>query len=158
MKIDKEYRFDNFKVNQGNKLAFSLALKVAEEPGKSYSPLFISGNNERTHLMNAIVNYILEHFDYKVVYIKASDISNITNNIDVLIIDELDSLSTLEETKLLEVIKLLQSNNKQIVLGSSKPLEELNNISDKLKDVINWGMSVNIKDDSGKKIADYNWL
>ena len=108
--------------------------------------------------MNAIVNYILEHFDYKVVYIKASDISNITNNIDVLIIDELDCLSTSEETKLLEVIKLLQSNNKQIVLGSNKPLEELNNISDKLKDVINWGMSVNIKDDSGKKIADYNWL
>ena len=133
MNLNKEYQFINFDTNTGNKLAYTLSLAVSEQPGKNYSPLFISGNEkERTHLMSAIANYVIELFNYKVLYVNATEINKLTSNIDVLLIDELEHLSSEEESKLIEIIKTFQSNKKQIVLGSNKMLEELN-ISDKLK-------------------------
>lgn len=145
MNLNKEYKFINFDTSKGNKLAYALSLAVAEQPDKKYSPLFISGNEkERTHLMYAIANYVIELFNYNVLYVNATDINKISNNIDVLLIDELEHLSSMEELKLIEIIKTFQSNKKQIVLGSNKRLDELN-ISDKLKEVINWGMAVNIE-------------
>ena len=163
MKLNKEYKFDNFEINQGNKLAFNLSLTVAKQPGKKYLPFFISGNKkDRVHLMSAIANYIAEQFNYNIGYANGNDISKITKDIDVLIIDELECLPNSEEPELLEIIKVLQSNNKQIVLGSAKTLEELNNISDKLKNIISWGMAINIESNNNKtnntKIPDYNWL
>ena len=66
MNLSKEYKFINFDTNKGNKLAYTLSLAVAEQPGKNYSPLFISGNEkERTHLMSAIANYVIELFNYR---------------------------------------------------------------------------------------------
>ena len=145
MTLDKEYKFDDFKINKENKLAFILSFAVAEQPGEKYSPLFISGNEkERTHLMGAIANHVIELFNYNVTYINATEINKITNNIDVLLIDELESLSSTDESKLIGIIKQFQSNKKQIVLGGNKTLDELN-ISNKLKEIINWGMIVNIK-------------
>ena len=162
MNLNKEYKFINFDTNKGNKLAYTLSLAVAEQPGKKYLPLFISGNEkERTHLMNAISNYVIELFNYNVLYVNTTEINKIPNNIDVLLIDELEHLSSTEESKLIEIIKTFQSNKKQIVLGSDKKLDELS-ISDKLKEVINWGMSVNIEQNNNKSkkknLFDYNWL
>lgn len=162
MDLNNEYKFINFDTNKGNKLAYTLSLAVAKQPGKNYSPLFISGNEkERTHLMSAIANYVIELFNYKVLYVNATEINKIPNNIDVLLIDELEHLSSEEESKLIEIIKTFQSNKKQIVLGSNKMLDELN-ISNNLKEVINWGMSVNIEQNNNKHkkkdLFDYNWL
>ena len=162
MNLNKEYKFINFDTNKGNKLAYTLSLAVAEQPGRKYLPLFISGNEkERTHLMNAISNYVIELFNYNVLYVNTTEINKIPNNIDVLLIDELEHLSSTEESKLIEIIKTFQSNKKQIVLGSDKKLDELS-ISDKLKEVINWGMSVNIEQNNNKPkkkdLFDYNWL
>ncbi len=162
MNLNKEYKFINFDTNKGNKLAYTLSLAVAEQPGRKYLPLFISGNEkERTHLMNAISNYVIELFNYNVLYVNTTEINKIPNNIDVLLIDELEHLSSTEESKLIEIIKTFQSNKKQIVLGSDKKLDELS-ISDKLKEVINWGMSVNIEQNNNKSkkknLFDYNWL
>lgn len=111
--------------------------------------------------MSAIANYVIELFNYKVLYVNATEINKLTSNIDVLLIDELEHLSSEEESKLIEIIKTFQSNKKQIVLGSNKMLDELN-ISNNLKEVINWGMSVNIEQNNNKPkkkdLFDYNWL
>ena len=162
MDLNKEYKFINFDTNKGNKLAYTISLEVAKQPGKKYLPLFISGNEkERTHLMSSIANYVIELFNYKVLYVNASEINKLTSNIDILLIDELEHLSSEKESKLIEIIKTFQSNKKQIVLGSNKKLDELN-ISDNLKEVINWGMSVNIEQNNNKiqkkDLFDYNWL
>lgn len=154
---NKEYNFENFKVNKENKLAFTASKDIVKEPGKKYSPLFISGNTlERIHLLNAIAN-ALEKSNYKVSY----SINEITNDTDTLIIDELENLSNEDENKLIDIIKDYISNKKQIVLGSNTTLNELN-ITEELKDNILWGISVNIEEDSNEtnneKLEDYNWL
>ena len=154
---NKEYNFENFKVNKGNKLAFTASIDIVKEPGKKFTPLFISGNTlERTHLLNAIAN-ALEESNHKVSY----SINEITNDTDVLIIDELENLSNEDENKLIDIIKDYISNQKQIVLGSNTTLNKLN-ITEELKDNIWWGISVNIEEDSNEtnneKLEDYNWL
>ena len=130
MKLNKEYKFDNFEITKGNKLAFTLSQDIAQEPGKKYSPLFISGNKtERVHLLNAIANYIIEKFKYKVSYINVTEVNEIIKEQDILIIDE---------------------------------LEKISNEEDKLKEIILWGITVNIENDktkiNNKKLTDYDWL
>ena len=154
---NKEYNFENFKVNKGNKLAFTASKDIVKEPGKKYSPLFISGNSlERIHLLQAITND-LEESNYKVSY----NINEITNDTNVLIIDEIENLSIEDQNKLIEIIKDYISNKKQIILGSNIPLDELN-INEELKENILWGISVNIEEDlsetNNEKLKDYNWL
>ena len=55
------YTFDNFVVGESNKLAYETALTVAQNPGKLYNPFFLYSKSGlgKTHLMNAIGNYII---------------------------------------------------------------------------------------------------
>jgi hypothetical protein len=60
--LDGRYGFENFIVGGGNRLAYAAAKSVAEDPGGSYSPLFIhsSGGLGKTHLLGAIGRRLLE--------------------------------------------------------------------------------------------------
>ena len=97
------------------------------------------------------------HNNYKTSY----NINEITNDTNVLIIDEIENLSIEDQNKLIEIIKDYISNKKQIILGSNIALDELN-INEELKENILWGISVNIEEDlsetNNEKLKDYNWL
>lgn len=77
--INPNYTFDTFIVGDNNDYAHAASLKVAEEPGDTYNPLFIYGGAGlgKTHLMHAIANYILEHDKTKkVVYVTSETFTN----------------------------------------------------------------------------------
>ncbi|MDO4590527.1 MAG: chromosomal replication initiator protein DnaA [Slackia sp.] len=69
--------FETFVVGASNKLAYSMAVAVAEEPGKrNLNPLFIYGRSGlgKTHLLRAIQNYIIATNPHmRVVYIDSSE-------------------------------------------------------------------------------------
>lgn len=69
--------FENFVIGDSNRLAYSMAVAVAETPGKpNLNPLFIYGKSGlgKTHLLRAIQNYILEtNPSMHVVYIDSSE-------------------------------------------------------------------------------------
>ena len=55
--------FQNFVIGESNRMAYSMAVQVAESPGQSaLNPLFIYGKSGlgKTHLMRAIQNYVNE--------------------------------------------------------------------------------------------------
>ena len=77
--LSGSFRFENFVPGDKAQLAFNAALAVARNPdGTQYNPLFIYGSSGlgKTHLLQAIGNYILEEDPTKrVCYLTSEDFS-----------------------------------------------------------------------------------
>lgn len=164
------YTFKNFEVGESNRAAFLYAMKVAETPQKLYNPLYIFGDVGlgKTHLMSAIGHYILDNkIDTNLVYVTsqkfAQDYFLATNskkannsienfyekyhNADVLLVDDIQFLENRIQTQeeFFKLFEHLVNQNKQIVITSDKPANELKNMMERLKSRFNWGLSVDIK-------------
>ena len=57
------FTFNTFVTGKANQLARAGAIQVAERPGVAYNPFFIYGGVGlgKTHLIQAIGNFVLEH-------------------------------------------------------------------------------------------------
>ena len=168
--LNPDYRFDSFIVGESNKFAFTAARAVAEQPGKSYNPLFLYGKSGlgKTHLMHSIGNYILENTHLKVLYIssdkfvndyinavrnndknnfdKIDVFKNKYRNIDVLIIDDIQFLgsATKGQEEFFHTFNELYNLNKQIIIASDRSVDDLKMLENRLLTRFNWGLTANI--------------
>lgn len=164
--LNRSYTFDNFVVGKSNNFAFRMAMKVADQPGIVANPLYIFGDVGlgKTHLMQAIGNYILDNDPQKkVLYVKAdSFIEDFTNllrkdrmdefnqkyrSFDVLLVDDIQIMGGATKTQM-EFFKLfdfLYQQNRQIVITSDKPASELKNIMSRLTSRFEVGLTVDIQ-------------
>lgn len=73
--LNPNYSFENFVVGPSNSFACAASLAVAEQPSAAYNPLFIYGSVGlgKTHLMNAIGNYIVAADPMKNVLLTSSE-------------------------------------------------------------------------------------
>ena len=118
LKIDKEQRFDTFVIGKSNSQAHAAAITCATTPGSFYNPLFIYGNSGigKTHLLNAIGNYVISAFPNKKVgfingvgFIDALTKSIKSNNLDdfydsfysldVLLVDDIQFIAGKPKTQ-----------------------------------------------------------
>jgi chromosomal replication initiator protein len=162
--FNPRYTFDNF-IEGENRYAVSASRAVAESPGKVYSPLFIYGNPGlgKTHLMNAIGIYILEHFPKKqVLYISSEAfteefvMANRQNampefkrryrSIDVLLIDDIQFISGKEKTieEVFNIYNFLYSNKKQMVFTSDGPPKDILGVDERLQSRLAAGLLVDV--------------
>jgi len=167
--LDPEYTFSNFVVGDSNKFAYKASLAVAEAPG-AYNPLFLYGESGvgKTHLMQAIGNYLLEKTDKKVLYISSDNFINDYikifrnndknnfdkidgfkdkyRNIDVLMIDDIQFLGNAQkgQEEFFHTFNELQSANKQIIIASDRPVDDLNSIENRLLTRFSGGLTANI--------------
>ncbi len=163
--LNSEYTFDNFVVGKNSQLAHSAALAVADNPGYAYNPLFLYGGPGvgKTHLMQAIGNYIIERKPYtKVLYITSEQFINglvnsikINNtasfrdkyrNIDVLLIDDIQFLQNKPGTQeeVFHTFNELHSSKKQIVITSDKPPRDLKTLEERLRSRFEEGIMADI--------------
>lgn len=168
--LNENYTFDNFIVGSSNKFAFVAAQAVAEKPGKAYNPLFLYSKSGlgKTHLMQAIGNYILENSNKKVLYIssdkfvndfinavrnndknnfdKIDNFKNRYRNIDVLIIDDIQFLGTATkgQEEFFHTFNELYNSNKQIIIASDRSVDDLKMLENRLLTRFNWGLTANI--------------
>lgn len=165
--VRPEYTFDNFIVGPSNKEAHSAALACAFTPGRFYSPLFVYGNSGlgKTHLLNAIGNYIKKnHPDLKVYYTSGSDfvqavvdsIASKTDSIDnfkkrmfsldVLLLDDIQFIAGKEKSHeiFFHVFNELVSNKKQIVLTSDRDPSEIKGLETRLISRFSSGLTVGV--------------
>ena len=168
--LNSKYTFENYVVGETNKFAYLTAMAVAEKPGLMYNPLFIYGNSGlgKTHLMHAIGNYIVKNKNERVLYVPCSkfieDFTGITDkkrknnldnieifkqkyrDIDVLIIDDIQYLSTAEktQTEFFNTFESLYGKNKQIIIASDKSPDDLKYLEERLITRFNWGITTTI--------------
>ena len=170
--LDEEYysnpkfSFDNFIVGQNNEFAYSVAMAVAESPGKQYNPLFIYGGSGlgKTHLMHAIGHEILKNNKKKkVLYISSemftNELINSINsknvaqfkkkyrNIDVLLIDDIQFIEGKEATEIefFHTFETLYNKNKQIVISSDRPPQKLTGLDERLRSRFLWNVTADIQ-------------
>lgn len=169
--LNPNYTFENYVVGNTNKLAYVSAKAVAESPGVINNPLFIYGRSGlgKTHLMQAIGNYITQHTDLKVLYCRsdefmsdytkiasldkgtntmnyANEFKNKYRNVDVLIIDDIQFLVGAEktQTEFFHTFEALYNANKQIIISSDKSPDDLKKIEERLRSRLRWGLPVDI--------------
>ena len=146
--------FNNFIVGPSNKFAYTASLRVAENPGSVFNPLFIYGNSGlgKTHLLNAIIEKIKSNkTDANILYITSEnlmndfyfalqiktlhDFHNKYRTCDALLIDDIQFIAGKAqiEEEIFHTFNLFIKEGKQLVLTSDKPPREIPKIEERLK-------------------------
>ena len=160
------YTFDNFVEGISNRLSRSVAMSVADKPGRAFNPLFIHGSSGvgKTHLINAIGVRIKElHPELRVLYVSAhlfqvqytdsilqknfNDFMRFYQSIDVLIIDDIQEFAGLQKTQnaFFHIFNHLHLNGKQLIMTSDRSPAQLQGMEERLITRFKWGMTAEIE-------------
>ncbi len=141
------FTFENFVIGESNRMAYSMAVQVAEFPGNTpLNPLFIYGRSGlgKTHLLRAIQNYINRtRPDITTIYVDAEElISEYTDAVaqhdkekssyknfkthyemaDVLLVDDIQYFQGKTQTLniVFQIFNNLINQDKQIILSADR--------------------------------------
>ena len=164
--ISSKYTFDSFVIGNSNRFAHAAAVAVSEDPGHAYNPYFLYGGSGlgKTHLMQAIANYIIESSPQKkVLYVTSEAFTNdlinaIKNNkneqfrekyrnIDVLLIDDIQFIGGRDRSQeeFFHTFNALYDAEKQIIISSDKSPREMKHFEDRLVSRLEWGLTADIQ-------------
>lgn len=164
--LNPRYTFDNFVEGASNKLPRSVGISIADTPGKStFNPFFLYGPSGvgKTHLVNAIGVRIRELYPEKrVLFVSAhvfktqytdsvihntqNDFINFYQTIDVLIIDDIQEITTAKtQQSFFHIFNHLQQNNRQIIITCDRPPVELEGMEERMLTRFKWGMTAELE-------------
>ena len=165
------YSFENFVIGDSNRMAYSMALSVAENPGKPHlNPLFIYGKSGlgKTHLLRSIQNYVEQNIPtMKVVYADSAELYNDYSDAvaahdkdkesyrtfktryedaDVLLIDDVQQLQGKKATLdiVFQIFNKLTSQGRQVVLSADRAPKNID-IDERYKTRFNSGGTMDIQ-------------
>lgn len=163
--------FENFVIGDSNRMAYSMAVAVAEAPGRAHlNPLFIYGKSGlgKTHLLRAIQNYIRETMPHlSTIYVDSAEfLSDYTEaaaghdkekssyrnfkqryeEADVLLIDDVQYLQGKKQTLdiVFQIFNNLTSRGHQIVLSADRAPKNID-IDERYKTRFNSGGTFDIQ-------------
>ncbi len=162
--LNSKYRFQNFIVGACNQFAHAVSMRVTENLGSNYNPLFIYGGVGlgKTHLANAIGNASKQQ-GKKVLYISSETfvnelISSLRSNkmqsfkekfrsLDLLIIDDIQFIIGKERTQeeFFHTFNALYNKRGQLVITSDKIPQELTGLEERLKTRFSSGLSADLQ-------------
>ncbi len=165
-RLNPAFTFDYFVEGKSNQLARAAASQIAENPGKSYNPLFIYGGVGlgKTHLMQAIGNGMLARdSDFRVCYVHSerfvgdmvkglqhntiSEFKRFYRSLDALLIDDIQFFARKERSQeeFFHTFNALLEGQRQIVLTCDRYPKEVNGLEERLKSRFGWGLTVAIE-------------
>ncbi len=162
-----KYTFERFVVGPTNRLAFTAAKNVSEEPGGAYNPLFIHGQSGlgKTHLLHAIANQVRKNNPgWQIMYVQSEDfvnelIGNLRRGIDMqsfrdkyrqvdlFLMDDVQFIAGKDssEEELFHTFNTLYEQKKQIVFTSDRPPHEMLRLEQRLKTRFEQGLTADIQ-------------
>ena len=158
------YTFDSFVSGDNSSFAYNACMAIAKNPGSAYNPCLLYGGVGlgKTHLIQSIGNYIRSTTNLKVIYITAENFTNEFiqsvndkssqqfknkyRKAEVLLIDDIHFLQKKEGTQeeLFNTFNDLYDTGRQIVFTCDRPVEELKDISDRLRSRFSRGLNIDL--------------
>lgn len=159
--VNPDYSFDTFVKGPGNELALAAALAIVDHPGRKYNPFFIHGGVGlgKTHLLQAICLKLVENNPRTQLYytscegfitqflecVQSGEMSQFRHrfrDIDVLVIDDIHFLSSRERSQeeFFHTFNALYYANKQIIVSSDAPPEDIPALEERLISRFKWGL------------------
>ena len=165
--LDPRFTFDNFVVGPPNELAYAAATAVAESEKAivKSNPLFLYGGVGlgKTHLMHAIAWHCKEkNPKRKVLYMSAEkfmyrfikalrnkDVMSFKEefrSVDILMIDDIQFICGKESTQeeFFHTFNAIIDNNKQMVISCDRSPSDLDNVEDRIKSRLGWGLVADV--------------
>jgi chromosomal replication initiator protein len=164
--LNPSFNFENFVEGKSNQLAKAASIRVAQDVGRAYNPLFIYGGVGlgKTHLMHAIGNEILKtNPGANIIYLHSerfvSDMvkalqHNAINafkefyrTVDALLIDDIQFFAGKERSQeeFFHTFNTLLENKHQIVLTCDRYPKEIKGLEERLKSRFGWGLPVAVE-------------
>ncbi|MBI4283769.1 MAG: chromosomal replication initiator protein DnaA [Chloroflexi bacterium] len=162
--FNPKYTFNSFVVGSCNQLAYTAALGLAQNPGRSPNPLYIYGGSGlgKTHLLHAIGHTALAN-NLRVLYVSAEqytndmvnairerqtdDFRNKYRDVDMLLMDDIQFFSGKKQTgeNFFHTFNELHSANHQIAMTCDRPPQSLPLLPDRLRSRFEWGLVTDIQ-------------
>jgi len=164
--LKADFSFETFVEGKSNQLARAASLQIAENPGRAYNPLFISGGVGlgKTHLMHAVGNTIASiNPSAQVVYLHSerfvadmvralqhnviNDFKRFYRSVDALLIDDIQFFANKERSQeeFFHTFNALLEAQQQIVLTCDRYPKEVAGVEERLKSRFGWGLTVAIE-------------
>jgi len=160
-----DYTFERFVKGENNNFAANAAVAISKNPGKAYNPFLIFGDIGlgKTHLMQAIGNYIHENTDHRVIYISSENFlneyldglgqnkmpvfKNKYRQTDVLLMDDIQFFTDKPgvQEELFHTFNALLDAKKQLIFTCDRPISELKKFSDRLISRLDTGVKADLQ-------------
>lgn len=160
------FTFDTFVVGPSNEVGHSACEMVAENPARTYNPMFIYGGVGlgKTHLIQAVGHAVRQqHPDMRILYMSGESYVNeimtaVKNNrldavryryrgqCDVLLVDDIQYLAGREfaQEEFYHTFNELYNAQKQIVITGDQFPSAIPKVSERLRSRFGWGLLVDI--------------
>jgi len=164
-RILPESTFDTFVEGKSNQIAKAAARQVAENPGRTYNPLFIYGGVGlgKTHLMHAIANEIRrQQPGARIAYVhsegfvgdmvraiqrnKMAEFKQAYRTLDALLIDDIQFFAGKDHSQeeFFHTFNALLEGQRQIVMTADKVPKDVQGIEERLRSRFSWGLTTAI--------------
>ncbi|MGI8712310.1 MAG: chromosomal replication initiator protein DnaA [Solirubrobacteraceae bacterium] len=164
--LNPRYRFEQFIIGEGNRLAHAAALAVAELPGQAYNPLFLHAppGLGKTHLLHAIGNYVAtfgggatvryataesftNHFIAALNSKSVETFKRAYRDADVLLIDDVQFLASKVRTEeeFFHTFNALYDSGRQLVLTCDRLPRALVSLEQRLRERFAAGLVADIE-------------
>jgi len=160
-----DYTFEKYIIGENNNFAVNAAIAISRNPGTNYNPFFIYGGVGlgKTHLMQAIGNYIHENSEKKVIYVTSEDFlneyleclredkmnlfKNKFRRVDVLLIDDIQFFADKPgvQGELFHTFNTMLNAKNQVVFTCDRPPSELKKFEERLVSRFNQSLPVDLQ-------------
>lgn len=161
--FNPKYTFSSFISGDCNRLPYTAAVEVSENPGEIFNPLFIYGGTGtgKTHLLHAI-GHATKSLNCATLYIsaeqftnefivairnkKAEEFRNKFGQVSVLLLDDIQFLSGKTGTQecIFHILNDFLADNRQVVISCDRPPKEIESLNVRLRSRLEGGLVADI--------------